>query len=47
MTAVPVVPNHRAALDAAITFSLLLGCHWCRASEPGRWPASKLYVVHP
>jgi hypothetical protein len=31
------VPNRRAALDAAVAFSLLFGRQLRRASEPERW----------
>jgi hypothetical protein len=31
-----ITPNHRAALDAAVAFSLNLGVRWRRASEPER-----------
>jgi hypothetical protein len=31
-----MAPNKRAALDAAMSFSLHIGRHWRRASEPER-----------
>ena len=36
MSIKPSVPNKRAALDAAVAFSLLFGREWRRASEPER-----------
>ena len=31
-----LLANHRPALDAAMTISLHIGCHWRRAIEAGR-----------
>jgi hypothetical protein len=39
-----MMPNKRPALDAAIAFSLFIGCHWRGASEAGRYCDTRLCV---